>query len=139
MKQTNWRKTYQMILLMKGSQKTLRLSSGGQTPRSTGFPHEDGVLGTHQYQCTSGVVVRGCVHLQWIFLKTLSTRFPMSWWVIYEHTCPHHAECSAVFDPKRHDLHASPSLFTSTQPSDFFCLFPWIKEILKGKQKTEEH
>ena len=30
----------------------------------------------------------------------------------------------------QHDPGAPPSLFT---PSDYFCLFPWIKNVLRGK------
>ena len=44
------------------------------------------------------IVVRSCIQVQWIFLKSLSPCLPISWWVIYEHTCPHHTECSVVFD-----------------------------------------
>ena len=54
----------------------------------------------------AGIVVRGCIWLQWIFFLRLSMHLPISWWVIYKCTCPHYAECSAVFDPKWHDLHA---------------------------------
>ena len=50
------------------------------------------------------------------FLKTLSTHWPISWWVIYKHTCPQCVECSAVFDQKQHDPHAPPSLFTRSVP-----------------------
>ena len=70
-----------------------------------------------------GTVVRGCLWLQWIFLKTLSTHLPISWWVVYECTCPRHAECSAVSDPKQHDLHAPPSLFTQLLPE-------WITSLM---------
>ena len=81
----------------------------------------------------AGIVVRGCIWLQWIFFLRLSMRLPISWWVIYERTCPHHTECSAVFDPKQHDPHAPPSLFTLSHPNLIPFLFPWIKNVLKGK------
>ena len=48
------------------------------------------------------------------FLKTHSTHLPISWWVIYECTCPHIAECSAVF-----------------APSNFFCFYGWRKSSKK--------
>ena len=83
----------------------------------------------------TGVVVRGCVWLQWIFLKTLSIHLPIVWWVIYECTCPHHAECSAVFNQKWHDPCAPPSLFTWFYPEQlFFCSFLWMEKVLKGKR-----
>ena len=47
-------------------------------------------------------------------------------------TCPHHAECSAVFDQKRHDLHASPPYLPNLAPSNFFCCFPGWKTSSKG-------
>ena len=40
----------------------------------------------------------------------------ISWWVIYNCTCPHHAEYSAVFDQKQHDPHAPYSPFTRSHP-----------------------
>ena len=60
--------------------------------------------------------------------KILSMHLPISWWVIYERTCPHCTECSVVFDQKQHDPCAPPNLALS----DFF-LFPWMKKVLKGK------
>ena len=59
-------------------------------------------------------VVRGCIWLQGIFLKTLSMCLPISWWVIHKCTCPHRAECSAVFDQNQHDPHILLSLFTQS-------------------------
>ena len=59
----------------------------------------------------------------------------MLWWVIYEHTCPHCAECSAVFDQKQHDPHAHPLCSPDLTPSDFFW-FPQMKKVLKGKRFT---
>ena len=88
----------------------MELSSGQRGPCSTG-------LGTNMYQCTADVAVRGYVLLRRLFLKILSMNLPMiSWWMIYEPTCPHHAECSAVFDQKWHDPHAPSSLFTRSGP-----------------------
>ena len=55
-----------------------------------------------------------------------STRLPISWWVIYEHTWPHHPECSAVFDQKWHDPHAPLYLFIRSRPSDFLFLFCFV-------------
>ena len=66
------------------------------------------------------------------FLKTLSTCLPMSWWVIYKHTCPHRAEYSAVFGQKRHDPCAPPYL-PNLSPSNFFFWFLRMKKVLKGK------
>ena len=73
--------------------------------------------------------------LREIFLKAVSTRLPISFWMIYEQTCPHRAERLAIFDQKWHDPHAPPSHFThSPDPalSKFF-LFPWMKKAFKGK------
>ena len=59
---------------------------------------------------------------------------PISWWVIYECTRPHHAECSAVFDQNQHGPHVPPSLFTQSHPEWlFFPLFPWMQKVLTGK------
>ena len=55
-----------------------------------------------------------------LVLKTVSVHFPISWWVICEHTCPHHAECSVVFDPKWQDPCGPPSLFTWSGPEWHF-------------------
>ena len=99
-----------------GAHTRKELSSGGWSPCSTGFPHYVRVLGTHLYQCTSW---HCCERLHSaslnFFLKMHSL---ISWWVIYEHTCPHHAECSPVFDQKQHDPHVPPSLLTRL-PKDF--------------------
>ena len=85
------------------------------------------VLGTHLHQCTSW---RCCERLRLasvnMFLKTLWTHFPISWWVIYEHPCPHCAECSAVVIQKQHDPCAPPSLFIRTCTEWlFFCFLGW--------------
>ena len=48
-------------------------------------------------------------------------------------TCPHCAECSAVFDPKWHDA-LCPTLPTHliSVRATFF-LFPWMDKVLNGK------
>ena len=46
---------------------------------------------------------------------------------------PHHAECSAVFDQKWHDLCAPPSLLTRSHAEWDIFLFPQMKKVLKGK------
>ena len=61
-----------------------------------------------------------------IFLKTLSTRLPISWWVIDERTCPQCTECSVIFDTKWHDPHALPSLFIWSHPE--WLLFCFLEE-----------
>ena len=111
----------------------LELSSGGWAPCIVqASPARLSVLGTHLSQCPSW----GCSErLHWAsvsFFKTLSESLPISWWVIYERTCPHLTECWVVFDQKRHDPCAPPSLFTWSHPKPL-CLFPWIKKVLKGK------
>ena len=71
-------------------------------------------------------VVRGCIWLQCIFFED-STCLPIAWWVIYEHTCPHCTECSAVFEQNQHDPVPHPPYSPSLAPSNF-CLFvcvPW--------------
>ena len=93
----------------------------------------------------AGIVMKVCLWLSWFFFWRLSTQLPISWWVTYQCTCPHCTECSAVFDQKWHDLHASPSLFTQSHPKSLYFLLPWMKKALKGncfadmeeaKQKT---
>ena len=92
------------------------------------------VLGTHLYQCSSWRCVTGCIRPYWTFLKTLSKCLPISWWEIYECTCPYCTESSAVFDQTWHDPRAPPSLFTWSCPERlFFFLFFWMKKVLKGK------
>ena len=55
-------------------------------------------------------------------------RLAISWWVIYKHTCPHCAECSAVFDQKWHDPRAPPAVFTQSGHQQLFCLFVSLDE-----------
>ena len=77
----------------------------------------------------AGTVVRGCIQLQWIFfLKTLSTHLPISWWVIYKHTCPYHNECSLVFWPKTAWPSCSTLPIYLISPWVIFFGFPWIKK-----------
>ena len=90
------------------------------------------ILGIHLYWCASW---RCCerLHLSSVhfFLKILSMHLPISWWVIYKHTCPHCTEWSAVFDQKWHDLHALPYHSPDLTPSDFF-VSPDEKKSSKG-------
>ena len=66
-------------------------------------------------------------------LKILSTCLAISWWMIYEHTCLHCAECSTVSDQKQHDLHTPPSLFTQSCPKwPFFLVSLYEKKSSKG-------
>ena len=113
-------------------QKCNYLLEGGPL-YSTGFPCCVSVPGTHLYQCTSWHCCEG-LHSASVnsFMKTLSTHLPISWWVFYEHTCPHHVECS-VFDQKWHDLVPHP-----ISPSNVF-LFPlWKKSSGKRFADVEE-
>ena len=57
---------------------------------------------------------------------------PISWWVIYEHTCPHHTECSAVFDQKTSMTPMAHPPYSPDLALNIF-LFPWMKQILEGK------
>ena len=109
------------------------LLEGGPLVVQASPPPQVSVLGTHLDQCASW---RCCERLRSAsvnFFWRLSTHLPISQWVIYEYTRPHHTECSAVFDPKQHDPHAPPSLFTLSHPNLIPFLFPWIKNVLKGK------
>ena len=87
--------------------------------------------------------MRGCVQLQWIFWKTLTTHLPILWRVIYERTCTHHTECSAVFDQTQHDPHALPSLFTWSCPEGLFFIslcekHPWRETFCQcGRGETK--
>ena len=67
------------------------------------------------------------------FLKSLSVHLPISWWVIYNHNCPHHAECSAVFDKKMAWSPCPPLRIHSILPqSTFSFCFPGWKKSSKG-------
>ena len=79
-------------------------------------------------------MVRGCVQLQWMIFEdpfNMLVHFMM----IYKRTCPHHNDCSAVFDQKQHDPHAIPSLFTWCHPQQLFCFPGW--RVLKRKRFAE--
>ena len=90
------------------------------------------VLGIHLYQGTSWQCCeRLRLGLRKCFWRTLSFCLPISWWVTYECTCPHHAECSAVLDQKWHDPCAPPSLITWPHPKWLCCCC--LKKVLKGK------
>ena len=68
----------------------------------------------------------------WFVFKTLSTRLSISWWMIYECPCPHHTECSAVFDQKM-AWPPCPSLpIRPISPWAAFLLFPLVKNSSKG-------
>ena len=64
------------------------------------------------------------------FILEDSNHLPILWWATYERTCPHHAECSAVFDQKWHDpcAHPSYSLNFTRRSNSFLLLFPWMKK-----------
>ena len=81
----------------------------------------------------AGVVVSGCIGLQEILFEDSSMHLPTSRWVIYERTCPHGAECSAVFDHKRHDLKSHPPHSPNLPLSDFFLFVFPDEKVLKGK------
>ena len=50
---TNLDITNEIYWLYEGAIPKMKLSSGGLTPCTTGFPFKVTVLGTHLYQCTS--------------------------------------------------------------------------------------
>ena len=125
-------------LLYEGGppQKKPELSSGGQAPCSTGF-----LLGecsrnpsVSMYQLV--VVWEAAFSFSELFLKTLSTLLPISWWVIYEHTCPHHTECWAVFDQNWHEPCVPHFLFTQSCPERLFFISP-DEKVLKEKHVEE--
>ena len=117
---------------MRGEpKKPWKLSSGGQAPCRLPLLRE--------YSRIPSVSVLQLV-LLWeamfsfseFFFQMFSTCLPISWWVIYERTCPHCAQCSSVFDQNQHDPHASPSLFTQSHHKQPF-LLPLVEKFLKGK------
>ena len=81
----------------------------------------------------AGIVVRGCIQFQWIILKILSMHLPISWWVIYKHTCSHYAECLAVFDQNYMTFMPNLPYSPNLTPSDFFFCFLRWKTSSKGK------
>ena len=68
----------------------------------------------------AGIVVRSCIRLWSVFLEDSFSVFACFLLVIYKHTCPHCAECSAVLTKP----HALPSLFTQYHPKPFFLISP---------------
>ena len=66
----------------------------------------------------------------------MSTHLPIAWWVIAEGTCPHHTECSALFEP--------PALFIQFCSKGVFISFPGWKSpqretfCLCGRGETTE-
>ena len=78
--------------------------------------------------------MRGCVWCQWNFFEG-SMHFPISWWVVFECTCPHRSECSAVFDNKTAWPlpWPAPFIYPISHWVTFLCLFPWVKKGLKRK------
>ena len=59
-------------------------------PCSIGFLCYVSVLGTHLCQCTNWHYCKRLHSASVILFKTLSKCLPISWWVIYECTCPLH-------------------------------------------------
>ena len=61
----------------------------------------------------------------------------ISRWMTYEHTCPHHAEWSAVFDPKP-AASTSPTLpIHPILAQTTFYFVSWMRKVLKGKYFTD--
>ena len=130
-----WGQLLETLNNTRGTPKTA-ISSGGWAPSSTGEPAR---WVFYDPLCTSvpaGIVVRNCVQLQWIFLKTLSTRFPISWWVIYK--CPylHPLSVQQFLTKNGVTPMPHPPYSSNLAPSNFF-LFPWMKKVLKGRRFAE--
>ena len=82
------------------------------------------VLGTHLYQCTSW---RCCERLHSVSVNFFWRLFnAFAHFIMGEHTSPHSAKCSAVFEQKRHDPYAPSSLFTQSHPKGL-CFPGWRK------------
>ena len=122
-----------------GPPKKTELSSGWQAPCNIGFHYITWVL--DEYSGNPSVSVYQLA-LLWeaafvfseLFLKNLSTRLPISWWVIYKHTCPHHcAQGSEVFDWKMAWTPCPTLPIHPISPWVTFVCFPGWKKILKGK------
>ena len=96
-----------------------KVSSGGWALAVQASPPLAECSRTHLYQCTSWCCCEG-LHLASVCVFCRLKMFAHFIMVIYEHTCPHHAECSAVFDQKQHNPHAPPSLFTQSRPDQLF-------------------
>ena len=114
-------------------QEKQELSSGGRAPCSTGFPHQ-WVFSEPIRVSAPADVVRGCVHLQWIFF-----------WRLFQCLCPFHdgwftsAPAHTVLNVQQfltknqHEPRVPPSLFTQSHLEQFFFCFPRWKKVLKGK------
>ena len=118
---------------VKGGPKTLKLSSGGRAPCSTGFLCQESVVGTHLYQCTSW---RCCerLHLASVnfFLRLFQCGCPfhddLQVHLLTVHSLSVQQFCTKnIMTPMSHPPY-SPDLI----PRDFL-LFPWMKKVLKGK------
>ena len=114
---------------MRGAPKPLELSSGGRAPCGTSCLYSVSVLGPHLYHCTSWWwCKRLCLASVIFFFKILSTHLSISWWMIYEHTCPYHAEYLAVFDKKTGMIPVPhPPNSPDLALSNFFVCFPGWK------------
>ena len=112
------------------SQKT-ELSSGGQVPCNTGFPHYVSVPGTHLHSMPAGIVARGCVFASVHLVKNSFNAFAHFMMVTYKLTCPHRAVFSS-FWPNTAWPPAPPSLFTCSHPKQLIFCFPLWKKSSKG-------
>ena len=111
----------------------MELSSGGQAPCKHRLPplgecSRNPSVSVYQL----ALLWEAAFSFSEFFLKTPSMCFRTSWWVSYVHTCPHLSECSAVFDQKRYDSHAPPSLFSWSHPKQLFLVFPRWKKSSKA-------
>ena len=104
---------------MRGHPKTLKLSSAGQVPCTTGFLHS-GVLGSYLDQCASwwccerlhSASVNFCWRLHAVahfMVGDLWVHLPTLHWVF-----------SSIWQKNWHDPHAPPSLFTWSHPRATF-------------------
>ena len=91
------------------------------------------VLGTHLCQCTSWWYCERLCSASVNFFWRLSPCLPISWWVIYKHTCPHQTECSAVFGQETAwPLCLTLPIHTVSLWATFFCCFFRWKKSSKG-------
>ena len=118
-----------------GPKKTPELSSAGQAPCSTGFPTALPQLGECSRNPSASVyqlvlLWEAVFSFSEFFFKNFNAfaHFMMGDSQAY---LQHHAECSAIFDPKQHDPPAPPSLLTwpHLTLSNFFsfCFPRWEK------------
>ena len=107
------------------------LSSGGQVPCTTGFPHYVGVLGSHLYQCTS-----------WHCCERLHSDSVDFFKRVFQRICPFHdgwftstpayttlGVQQFLAHAKQQDQHASLPYSYNLTLSDFFV--PPMKKVLK--------